>query len=44
MQRLEANRKKKTTSQKLNPSAAFHKRKVFTTSKNPLIDSRAKYK
>jgi hypothetical protein len=40
MHRLEANRKKKTTSQKLNPRVAFHKRKVFTTSTNPLIDSR----
>jgi hypothetical protein len=37
-------KKKKTTSQKLNPSATFHKGKVFTTSTSPLINSRAKYK
>jgi hypothetical protein len=37
-------KKKKTTSQKLNPSATFLKGKVFTTSTSPLINSRAKYK
>jgi hypothetical protein len=42
MRRLEANRKKKTTSQKLSPSATFHKRKVFTMSTGPLIDSQEK--
>jgi hypothetical protein len=35
---------KKATSQKLNQSATFHKRKVFAMSTSPLVDSRAKCK
>jgi hypothetical protein len=44
MHRLEANRKKKKTSQKLNQARHFIKEKYLQKSASPLIDSQAKYK